>query len=80
MTNPIWHRGPPPSIGWWPASYNKTRGVYRWWDGYNWSSPCTDDCTPDQAGYGAKMTCELRSPIDIYWHARPRNWPKRSKT
>ncbi len=32
-----WHSGPPPSIGWWPASDAMLEGFYRWWDGNCWS-------------------------------------------
>ena len=39
MNNAVWHKGPPPSIGWWPASRTGTRGFYRWWDGKQWSAP-----------------------------------------
>lgn len=35
--NPVWRSGPPPSIGWWPASAGKWLTILRWWDGIKWS-------------------------------------------
>lgn len=35
----VWHSGPPPAIGWWPASINRNFGPIRWWDGVSWSLP-----------------------------------------
>lgn len=32
-----WRKGPPPSIGWWPASVSNDPQCLRWWDGKNWS-------------------------------------------
>lgn len=32
-----WHKGPPPHVGWWEASWNRNAGIWRWWDGYRWS-------------------------------------------
>jgi len=32
-----WHNGPPPHVGWWNASNNKSPDVWRWWDGSRWS-------------------------------------------
>ena len=34
----VWRDGPPPSIGWWPASITRTPTILRWWDGKTWSS------------------------------------------
>jgi len=32
-----WHKGPPPSIGWWPASVQREKNAIRWWNGIYWS-------------------------------------------
>ena len=32
-----WRNGPPPSIGWWPASTFQDEQSIRWWDGRYWS-------------------------------------------
>lgn len=31
-----WHKGPPPHVGWWEASWSRNTGVWRWWNGKNW--------------------------------------------
>lgn len=41
MTKRVWNSGPPPHVGWWEASLANTRGIWRWWDGKNWSLGCT---------------------------------------
>lgn len=37
MSKPKWHKGAPPSIGWWPASSSEDLNDIRWWDGKLWS-------------------------------------------
>ena len=37
MSKPKWNKGAPPSIGWWPASWNCALGSIRWWNGKCWS-------------------------------------------
>lgn len=32
----VWRSGPPPSVGWWPASKRGDPTVLRWWGGSNW--------------------------------------------
>jgi hypothetical protein len=72
-----WHRGPPPSIGWWP-----TRGAadkyesLRWWDGIKWGLGVTEGCTPEFAEWAAQRTSLAQ---DIRWSERPADWPKRSR-
>lgn len=39
MINRIWHKGPPPHVGWWNASNLKNMFAWRWWDGSRWSAP-----------------------------------------
>lgn len=34
-----WFSGPPPAVGWWPASTQGFLDFYRWWDGRIWSQP-----------------------------------------
>ena len=31
---PVWRKGPPPEIGWWPSEH---LDLLRFWNGYNWS-------------------------------------------
>lgn len=33
----VWHKGPPPHVGWWNASATKAHDAWRWWDGKQWS-------------------------------------------
>lgn len=37
MTNRVWHKGPPPHVGWWNASIAGDLWVWRWWNGKHWS-------------------------------------------
>jgi hypothetical protein len=32
MTKQIWHKGPPPHVGWWNASLFRESGIWRWWN------------------------------------------------
>jgi len=34
---PVWRQGPPPEIGWWPASISGDAEILRWWNGSYWS-------------------------------------------
>jgi hypothetical protein len=74
-----WHKGPPPSVGWWPASYWRDPRMYRWWNGERWSTACTSDDSAEEAaekaGYESFMDKD-----DIAWTDRPASWPERSKT
>lgn len=39
MSKRVWHKGPPPHIGWWNASDSNVDSVWRWWNGSHWSWP-----------------------------------------
>ncbi len=41
--NRTWHKGPPPHVGWWNASFSRQPWSWRWWDGVTWSSVATFD-------------------------------------
>ena len=73
-----WHKGPPPSVGWWPASVRGMEGIYRWWDGRRWSAPVMSQEPADFAGHAA--TIKKPGQKDVQWQHRPANWPERSKT
>lgn len=74
-----WHKGPPPSIGWWPASYWRDPRFLRWWDGKCWSLACTRydsaEKAAEKAGYESFMDKD-----NIEWTDRPASWPERSRT
>lgn len=50
-----WHKGPPPSIGWWPASCAKNINSIRWWDGKRWSLNADPSMTKAQAAHFAEF-------------------------
>ena len=75
MTKPVWHKGPPPSLGWWPASTNMNPGVIRWWDGAQWSVAVGEGSTRPGELAACATFCK-----NIYWTRRPASWPARSKT
>ena len=43
MTNRVWHKGPPPHVGWWNASIAGDLTAWRWWDGVRWSLAAYED-------------------------------------
>jgi hypothetical protein len=51
----VWRKGPPPEIGWWPASVQKHYVSIRWWDGKCWSINCSYRTTKRQAGFSADI-------------------------
>ena len=78
MAKTKWNSGPPPSVGWWPASNDRTRGIFRWWDGSTWSAGVTR-----RAGQSLEsLEYMARQPeiMPVEWTERPASWPKRSKT
>jgi len=70
MTKPVWHEGPPPFIGWWIASRFNNLSAWRWWNGYEWSSPAPSDCTRKEAAEAASKPANIRATI--YWTD---HWP-----
>ncbi len=73
-----WNDGPPPSIGWWPASYDEDSDCLRWWDGTYWSVAAYKDTLVDDIAWCAEQKAGLQ--WHIQWKHRPHDWPKRSKT
>lgn len=75
----IWRGGPPPSIGWWPASFSDDENCFRWWSGKTWSDACYASMSAKTAARKSKLKCY--NPTDgIRWTVRPSNWPARSYT
>ena len=72
-----WNSGPPPSLGWWPASAFKTEGLYRWWNGQRWSIAAEYGDSIKQVRDAAASTTGLTG---IFWQARPKSWPAGSFT
>ena len=73
-----WHKGPPPSVGWWPASYMRNERMLRWWDGQAWSRAANQAWGAKQAAREALQPSPYQA--DIKWTDRPASWPERSKT
>jgi hypothetical protein len=73
-----WHKGPPPSIGWWPASVTRDHAVLRWWNGQWWSDPAWPYTPAKVAAAAARRQRWLEDEIE--WTDRPAWWPERSKT
>jgi len=73
-----WHKGPPPSIGWWPASIRGNPDLLRWWDGSEWSFPAYIWMTAEEAAKQSALKSG-RTP-NIEWTDRPASWPERSRT
>jgi hypothetical protein len=67
---PGWHRGPPPEIGWWPASTACDPNSIRWWNGKRWGAAL-------QAGFQSERTLNFWATADagarstrIFWTER----------
>ena len=73
-----WHKGPPPSIGWWPASVIRNTNALRWWNGERWSNACVRDEPIKSVAKNAARKAEYQH--DIEWTDRPASWPERSRT
>lgn len=73
-----WNSGPPPSIGWWPASIRRDPNYLRWWDGLAWSCAAPINATADRVVLSASRP-EFEF-VKIEWRERPASWPKRSRT
>jgi len=73
-----WHSGPPPSVGWWPASTMENESVIRWWNGTYWSFPLDRLCRPHEITLYSSL--ESSCQRTIRWRHRPKNWPAHSYT
>lgn len=63
-----WHKGPPPEIGWWPASVSRDKKSIRWWDGECWSSNAWPHETAQQAAIFASI--KQIGQYEIEWTER----------
>lgn len=78
MADTKWHSGPPPSLGWWPASIGNMSGIYRWWDGIAWGEPCYKGTPIERVAQAARIRSWVSEQIQ--WQHRPASWPARSRT
>ena len=67
--NPEWKSGPPPAIGWWPASRFKDIKGLRWWSGEWWSYSARPEFSASEARLAAKYLTH-RHGTEIQWCAR----------
>jgi len=75
-----WHKGPPPSLGWWPASIERNANHLRWWDGRQWSWRASMIDGPLVAAWLAARPESKHLQPNIEWTERPDWWPERSRT
>lgn len=66
-----WHEGPPPHVGWWNASALKDCGVWRWWDGRQWSEAALNCRSAEEAAQAAAQPIEW--PPIRWTHYWPQN-------
>jgi hypothetical protein len=73
-----WHKGPPPSIGWWPASHHEDDSILRWWNGEYWSVGVKSPCDI----HLALIFTHIEAPFQrsIRWINKRFTWPERSRT
>jgi len=68
MKKTAWHSGPPPEIGWWPASKYNDSSALRFYDGRWWSETLyMDDSLSMVALLGNKVAHDQQ---DIKWTER----------
>ena len=76
MSKIKWHSGPPPSVGWWPASMFRDADWMRWWNGRSWSYSAHRTWSAKMAADAAR----IGNVVDVEWTDRPASWPERSRT
>ena len=77
--NPVWRKGPPPEIGWWPASGFLNVDVLRFWNGERWSDWVRPHRDSEQAEWTKKEKAFESSEIkwtDRWWLGQPKGFPK----
>jgi hypothetical protein len=61
----VWHKGPPPFVGWWNASSMKIGTLWSWWDGEQWSNCVMDNM--DETYAGVQAYCKNENQETIMW-------------
>lgn len=69
---PVWHKGPPPSEGWWPASSSAELCIWdlRFWNGEFWSLAAAPWDTSDDADEAKRMRNAVPREFGIAWADR----------
>lgn len=66
-----WRSGPPPEVGWWPASAFNAPDCLRWWDGTKWSQPASVELSAKDAAIKANSPTNISGPLmSIQWTDR----------
>ena len=55
MSARVWHKGPPPHVGWWNASINRYEDLWCWWDGRCWSLSVSENSYEEHAASVAEI-------------------------
>jgi hypothetical protein len=64
-----WRAGPPPRIGWWPASKINDPTSLRWWNGKYWSESAHHTCPSPRAAQLAGRRDISVAKLPIRWTA-----------
>jgi len=75
-----WRAGPPPGVGWWPASTVRFSDEVRWWDGHTWSVGALADYSREFAAWRAGIKVPDFVVPRIRWRQRADWWSDRSKS
>lgn len=75
MSTRIWHKGPPPFVGWWNASIERADDVWRWWNGKQWGIAVKEGDSNFLVTAFARERTILR-PDEIEWTDY---WPKNAR-
>ena len=73
----LWHSGPPPSGGWWPASFRgQNTDLVRYWHAQRkaWSVPAHPRMSAKVAGMCAAAMAGKKTGDLVLWRDRPANW------
>lgn len=69
-----WRKGPPPCVGWWPASVLRNTQALRWWDGKQWSWAADHGDNAKQAASMSRLRDNRQVHIewcDRWWEVKP---------
>ena len=78
MTTRIWHKGPPPHVGWWNTRVIQFENADRWgwWDG-KWSEFAISGDSPERAALqAAKIGADSGSADHVEWSDY---WPENAR-
>lgn len=76
----VWRDGPPPSVGWWPASITRSDNELRWWNGLFWSVGVANASTTPSRLAARTAARPSQKNNQVEWTDRPTDWPKESYT